>query len=231
MRRILLWLAFAGTLAISLASMAQVRGTYMETRTADVYTGMCFANGEVNLTGNEAVMAWHINKGTWHGVKLDGLTIAAALHAQATLGDPYANPYPVKSVLMVDDQATPAQQKALVDFAKHQAGKLLSEVVAVHREPVIMEVAEGRMEGYARMQAGMMAAIGTRPIDAMDRICGNEYDFYPPLAKNIHHAETAVALTDSYSGPGLSDRWSVSGKRSAYIGTFNTGTSMMAAKE
>jgi len=231
MRRILLWLAFAGTLAISLTSMAQVRGTYMETRTAAVYTGMCFANGEVNLMGKEAVMSWHVSHGTWNGVKLDGLTVAAALRANATLGDPYANPNPIRSVLMVDDQATPAQQAALIEFAKSQAGNLLSHVVAVHREPVIMEVAGGKMYGYARMQAGTMAAIGTRPIDAMDRICGNEYDFYPPLAKNIHDATPAVALTDSYSGPELSDRWSVSGRRSAYIGAFNTGTPMMAAKE
>ena len=59
----LLSLAVAGLLFTSVA-FAQVRGSYIETRTADVYTGQCFANGEVNLTGNEAIMAWQIDRGT-----------------------------------------------------------------------------------------------------------------------------------------------------------------------
>src|SRR5438034_8069518 len=42
-----------------------VSGEYIESRTADVYTGPCFANSEVNLTGQEAVLGWHVDKGTW----------------------------------------------------------------------------------------------------------------------------------------------------------------------
>ena len=39
-------------LVISLTAAAQqIRGDYLETRSADVYTGQCFANGEVNLVG------------------------------------------------------------------------------------------------------------------------------------------------------------------------------------
>src|SRR5580700_10581669 len=78
----------------------QIRGDYIETRSADVYTGQCFANGEVNLVGKEAILAWHIQTGSWDGVPLDGLTIAAAVRAKATLGDPYADPYPAQSVLL-----------------------------------------------------------------------------------------------------------------------------------
>src|SRR5438045_4593919 len=88
------------TILVSLATLfslalsaQQIRGDYIETRSADVYTGQCFANGEVNLVGNEAILAWHVQSGTWDGVALDGLTIAAAVRARATLGDPYGNPY------------------------------------------------------------------------------------------------------------------------------------------
>lgn len=109
-------------LAVTILSIGlyaqQIHGDYIETRSADVYTGQCFANGEVNLVGKEAIVAWHVQNGSWDGVKLDGLTIAAAVRAQATLGDPYANPYPAQSVLLVDDQATPQQSAALVSFAK-----------------------------------------------------------------------------------------------------------------
>src|SRR5208337_4484172 len=106
----------------SLSVLAQqIRGDYIETRSADVYTGHCFANGEVNLVGDEAILAWHVQSGSWDGVALDGLTVAAAVKARATLGDPYANPYPARAVLLVDDQATPQQRVALVAFA-HQMG-------------------------------------------------------------------------------------------------------------
>src|SRR5579872_5430471 len=113
-------------LALSTSVLGQqIRGDYIETRSADVYTGQCFANGEVNLVGDEAILAWHIRSGSWDGVPLSGLTVAAAVHANATLGDPYANPYPARAVLIVDDQATVPQRSALVAFAHQMGGELL----------------------------------------------------------------------------------------------------------
>src|SRR6266702_2050949 len=78
-----------------------VSGEYIESRTADVYTGPCFANSEVNLTGQEAVLGWHVDKGTWGDVKLDGLSVVAVVRANSTLGDPYANPLPAKTVMIL----------------------------------------------------------------------------------------------------------------------------------
>src|SRR5438552_8664879 len=107
-------------LALSTFALAQqIRGDYIETRSADIYTGSCFANGEVNLVGNQAILAWHIESGTWNGGQLDGLTVAAAVRARATLGDPYANPYPAQAVLIVDDQANARQRAALTAFSQH----------------------------------------------------------------------------------------------------------------
>src|SRR5438270_4017629 len=109
-----MFLLFLSSLFLSNAAIAQqIRGDYIETRSADVYTGQCFANGEVNLVGNEAIMAWHVQSGNWNGVSLDGLTVAAAIRASATLGDPYADPDPIQSVLIVDDQASVQQRDAL----------------------------------------------------------------------------------------------------------------------
>src|SRR5438477_9282509 len=112
---ILLVCLIAG-LAISTAAQ-EIRGDYLETRSADVYTGQCFANGEVNLVGNEAILAWHVQTGEWDGVPLQGLNVAAAVRASGTLGDPYESPYPAKAVLLVDDQASAQQRVALVNFA------------------------------------------------------------------------------------------------------------------
>ena len=208
-------------------SSAGVSGSYMETRTADVYTGQCFANGEVNLIGNEAIMAWRIDRGTWDGVALDGTSVAAVVRARATLGDPYADPYPARAVVIADDRASVEQQKALVSFAHHMAGRLLDNIVRVERAPVIMEIG-ANMSGHARMQAGQIASIETRGIGGHDHICGNEVTFYPPLSETTH-AMPAVALTDSFQGVGLGETWTLHGKRSAFIGSFDTRATEVAA--
>src|SRR5271169_3881410 len=131
--------AFALTVAISLPAQ-QLRGDYIESRSTDVYVAQCFANGEVGLTGNYALMAWHVQEGSWNGVKLDGLTVAAAVRARATLGDPYGEPYPAEAVLMVDDAANAEQRQALVALAKHQGGELLEHVARVEYVPVVLDV-------------------------------------------------------------------------------------------
>lgn len=206
-------------LALSSTLVAQqIRGDYVETRSADVYTGQCFANGEVNLVGNEAILAWHVQDGSWNGINLEGLTVAAAVHAKATLGDPYANPYPAQAVLMVDDQANPQQQAALVEFAKHMGGELLQTVGQVL--PVQMELAINReRHGVAMFRAGRYATVQTRSLNDTDHLCGNEVTFYPPLTQ-LAHSMPAVALTDTYRGPGLGVDWESHGKRSAFVGTF-----------
>src|SRR5437879_9006847 len=131
---------------LAVPAMAQISGQYIEARTADVYTGPCFANSEVNLTGHEAVLAWHIEKGSWtsaggEGAALDGLSVVAVVRASATLGDPYASPLPAKSVLIVDARANQAQRAALVNFAQAQTGALLRDVVAIEVSPIRFAVA------------------------------------------------------------------------------------------
>src|SRR5881227_1958292 len=141
-------------LVVSTTAFAQqIRGDYIETCSADVYTGSCFANGEVNLVGNEAIMAWHVQSGTWDGMQLDGLTVAAAVRARATLGDPYANPYPAQAVLIVDEQANPQQRAALVALAKQMGGELLGKVDRVI--PATMElIVNHERHGVAILRAG-----------------------------------------------------------------------------
>jgi len=200
------------------ANAQQIRGEYLETRSADVYTGQCFANGEVNLVGNEAILAWHVQSGSWDGVRLEGLSIAAAVRASGTLGDPYENPYPAKAVLLVDDQANPEQRTALINFAKHMGGELLNNVEQV--VPVPMElVVNHEHHGAAMLRAGQFATIQTRSLGEKDHVCGNEVTYYPPLTQ-LAHSMPAVAVIDMYNGPGLDVSWDLHGKRSAFVGTF-----------
>jgi hypothetical protein len=219
MRHRLSELLCVALLTFSTSALAQqIRGDYVETRSADVYTGQCFANGEVNLVGDEAILAWHVQSGSWDGVRLDGLTVAAAVHAHATLGDPYADPYPAQAVLLVDDQATPQQSAALISFAHQMGGELLRHADKIIPAPMELAVNPER-HGVALLRAGQFATVQTRPVNGKDHVCGNEVTFYPPLTQ-LTHSMPAVALTDSYRGPGLDVDWESHGRRSAFVGTF-----------
>jgi len=214
------WIVLALLTASLAGPMAaqEIAGDYLETRSADVYTGQCFANGEVNLVGNEAILAWHVQQGSWDGVPLQGLTVAAAIKANGTLGDPYESPFPAKSVILVDDQATPQQQLALAHFAEHMGGELLKNVEQVIPTQMELEV-NSQHHGAAMLRAGRFASVQTRGIGGQDHLCGNEVTFYPPLTETTH-SMAAVALTDAYSGPALGVSWDFHGKRSAFVGTF-----------
>jgi hypothetical protein len=201
----------------SFSVYAEIEGNYIESRSADVYTGPCFANSEVGLTGTEAILGWQIQKGSWDGVQLDGLSVVAVARASATLGDPYANPYPAKSVLIVDAKASHAQQNALKEFAHSMAGELLNDVVMVQSAPISFRSPD---HGSVSLQAGTWATLETRGLNAKDHLCGNEETYYDPLTPT-DHSMPAVATISHYEGPGLGTSWTTHEKRSAFVGTFS----------
>jgi hypothetical protein len=200
-------------------ALAGVSGDYVEVRSADVYTGPCFANSQVDLEGKQAILAWHVRNGSWQGVNLSGLSVLAVVDANATLGDPYHNPYPAKSVLIVDDHASAAQRRALEGLARAQAGKLVGHVVGVESAPIRVEVGEGENHGSVSLEAGQLVSIRTRSLCAGDHICGNEEIYYPPLV-TTSHAMPAFTLEDAFHGAGLDMKWTRANTRSAYVGSF-----------
>src|SRR5215510_10148393 len=142
MRRMMLISALA-LVVLTLASTGNaqsITGDYIETRSADVWTGPCVANGEMNLAGAQAILAWRVNKGEFNGVSLDGLSVVGVVKAGATLGDSYSNPYPAKAILIVDQKASAEQQKALVGLAQAMSGELLKNVVRLEIAPITMQV-------------------------------------------------------------------------------------------
>jgi hypothetical protein len=213
-------LCSAALLLATPAIAGHISGDYVETRNADVYTGHCFANAEVGLTGNQATLGWRIRTGEWKGVPLDGLAIVAVAKASATLGDPFNNPYPAKSVLIVDERASEDQKCALIEFAKAMGGRLLENVVLIQSAPISLEVGEASQHGSVVLQAGNLARIQTRALGDKDHLCGNESTYYPPLTE-LSHAMPAYTLSEEYRGSGLDMEWRINDKRSAFVGTFS----------
>jgi len=198
---------------------AAVTGDYLEVRNADVWTGPCYANSEVDLTGKQAILAWKINKGTWKGTDLSGLTVVAVVKANATLGDPYRSPYPSESVLILDRNATSQQRKALVGFVKARAGKLVDRVVRVDVAPISLDVGEGANHGNDVLKAGNLAVVKPRSLCQGDIMCGNETVYYPPLTRT-EMSMPAFSEEDAFNGQGLGVVWNNRNARSAFVGTF-----------
>lgn len=206
--------------AAGLTKQTSVRGEYIEARTADVFTGPCFANSEVDLVGNLAVFGWRVAKGSFQGVALDGLSVVGVVRAQSTLGNVHGSAYPVKSVVIIDERATPEQRLALKAFAQRMGGDLLQDIVRVEYQPVDLKFEGDNLHAAkATLTAGALAKIQTRAIHDGDHLCSNEITWYSPLTKT-DHAMPAYALAHSYKGQGLDTTWSSPEKRSAFVGTF-----------
>jgi len=203
-------------MAAAVRSRAAIAGDYVEVRSADVFTGPCFANSQVGLEGNEAIMAWTVREGTWRGVRLNVLSVVAVVKTQATLGDVDHNPYPAAAVLILDARSTGAQRQALQKFAQSQAGRLLDHVVRVDVAPISTEAIE---HGAIKLTAGKLVRIETRSLCAADHLCGNEEVYYPPLVK-LAHSMPAFTLEEGFSGQGLGVVWDRADTRSAFVGTF-----------
>lgn len=197
-----------------------IYGDYIEARTADVYTGPCFANSEAGLIGNLAVFGWKVAKGSWQGVDLDGLSVVAAIRAKNTLGNVYETAYPVKAILIVDEKATPEQRLALRSFARHMGGDLLQDIVQVDYRPISLEYENNDMHSMkATLTAGTLAKIQTRAMNEGDHICRNEETWYQPLTKTTH-AMPAYSVANTFQGHGLGTTWQSPDKRSSFIGNF-----------
>jgi hypothetical protein len=204
----------------SLASAAKITGEYLEARTCNVYTGPCFANAEMDLAGKEALMAWKVDEGSWNDVKLDGLGAALIVQSQGTLG--YDGVFPmkagrVKSVILVDEDATTDQRNALVAFVKDSAKELTRNVLKINAVPISLK--NDHIDMVGSFKAGGLAEINTRKLRQSDCVCTNEVVYYKPLTK-VDNAGAAYSLKLSYQGKALGSRFINRGIRSAFLATF-----------
>ena len=217
MKRSLALAAFALVVCAAPSFAAGLTGRYVEARTCDVWTGPCFANAEINLTGKHAVLGWKVEQGALDRVRLDGLGVVAVVAAHNTLGAKQAGP--ARAVLIVDRRADAEQRAALVRLARRQGGDLVRHVVAVRTARVDLDICPCDKGGCATLRAGD-ARIATRCLDDQhDKVCGNESAFYPPLARDVK-VRPALAVEHSFAGKGVGETWDDAGRRGAYLGSF-----------
>ena len=102
----------ASPLGMLAAGKGSVSGEYVEARTAEVFTGGCIMNSEAETMGKQAVLAWKVDRGTFNGINVDGLSVVAAISGDRNLGMPeMGGEKPVvHSALYVDQNANAAQR-------------------------------------------------------------------------------------------------------------------------
>src|SRR5437870_7252070 len=134
MKRFMLSTALVA-LAVSplLAGGRGVSGSYVEARTAEVFTGGCIMGSEAETMGKEAVLAWRVDRGSFNGISLDGLSVVAAVAGDKNLGiqEIGGEKAVVRSTVFVDQRANPAQQLALVALASELANGAMGTIVNV----------------------------------------------------------------------------------------------------
>jgi hypothetical protein len=204
-------------LAGGAAAADELRGEYIEARNADIWTGPCFANGEVNIIGNRATLAWKVTEGSYAGTPLAGRAIAAVVFGNQTFG--LGKPVQTKTIFIVDEQATSEQREALVSMAKDLAGHLIQQVVAVEAAPIDMKTGYCDGLGCARLNAKYVS-ISTRCLHAKDSICGHEDLFYPILAR-VDDSYAAYTVEHEFTGKQMGETFAHGNSRSAVIGHFS----------
>jgi hypothetical protein len=215
----------------TVAGAAGIRGDYVEARNADVFTGPCFSNAEVFIYGKQAVLAWKVNEGSWKGVDLAGLCVAAAVKGETTFSED--DPAKARAVVIVDSRADATQREALIDMAKTLGGARLAHVTAIAtaRMRLTLEDHSSSKADSAHPQHAMphsarasfwaagIAQIVTRPLDDRDHFCGNEVVAYAPLSKAVD-VQPAYTLGHQFKGEGLDTRWDDPNCRSSFVGHF-----------
>ena len=197
---------------------AEIQGNYVEARTCQVYTGPCFANGEVGLAGKNAVLSWNVTSGEFSGVDLSGLSVAMVVQSSNTLGFfGLDDAKRLKSVIFVDSKATSEQSKALAEFVRTQTEMKKEDVLAVRSAPIEMKF--DRADATGSVEVGAVVKISARKARPGDCICSNESAYYPPLVK-LEGFVPGVTIEGDVRARPLGSRWSIPDSRTAYLGTF-----------
>lgn len=203
--------------AASAGERTLIKGDYVEARTAEVFAGGCIMNSEAETMGRQAVMAWRITSGTFEGVPLDGLTVAAVVAGDRNLGMREMGgeaPTAVNAIITVDPRATAAQRDALVRLVRELSSGLITHVVRVDVAPVRFATSQN----YVEVTVPDSVLLTVNKEMTHDPSCG-AMQWFKPFTK-LARSSMGVAEAHAYSGQGLGTRWSAPHKRSAFFGTF-----------
>jgi hypothetical protein len=196
----------------SSAETQNIKGDYVEVRTASVFAGACHYNGEVTTAGRDALMAWNVKTGAWQGVDLAGVRAVAIVSASENLADKNAAR---NSEIIIGENASDAQSRAMLAALKSQYAASLGQITSVRRAPLSFD---HQGKAYA-VKAESFASI---TIEAMpDDLCCKmpQLVWYSPLVP-LENRKVGYTTKAMYAGGEVGEPWQRSGENSAFYGTF-----------
>jgi hypothetical protein len=193
-----------------------VSGAYVEARTAEVFTGGCIMNSEAETMGKQAVLAWKVDRGSFNGINIDGLSVVAALAGDRNLGmtEMGGEKPAVRTAMFVDQRANAAQQIALVAMASELSNGLVGTIVKVTPAPIEF-VDHG---GEINVAAPNVSLAVSKHL-THDPTCGAMQWFHP--FSSLDASDMGVTSQNLFTGSALGTKWSDPNKRSAFFGTFS----------
>jgi hypothetical protein len=217
MKRTILAAALIGLAVSPVAAGGKgaVTGSYVEARTAEVFTGGCIMNSEAETMGRQALLAWKVDRGSFNGITIDGLSVVAALSADKNLGmtEMGGEKPAVRTAMFVDQRANAAQQLALVAMANELSKGLVGTIVQVTPAPIQFSDHGGEID----VTAGPASLEVSKHL-THDPTCGAQQWFHPLAA--VDDAAIGVTAQHVFTGSALGTKWSDPNKRSSFFGTF-----------
>ena len=204
--------------ALMAGGNGHVTGSYVEARTAEVFTGGCIMASEAETLGRQAVMAWQIDRGSYHGVPLDNLSVVAVVSGDRNLGMHEMGgeaPTTVRSLIMVDARASEAQKGALVAFARELSNGLVRDIVDVRATPIRFAT-----EGHVISVSAGDAALSVQTEVRHELTCG-AMQWFHPFSTSLNEPAIGTAAAHSFLGSELGTKWSDPDKKSAFFGSFS----------
>jgi hypothetical protein len=194
----------------------EIKGDYVEVRTAEVFTGGCIMGSEGEVSGKEAILAWRVRQGSLGGVALDGLSVVAVVAGDVNLGTHELGgvaPTEVKAIVMTDDRATPAQRQALIEMARSLAPAVVHDVIETKSTPIRFRTETDSV----KVSAGP-AALDVALNVEHSPVCG-AVKWFSPLSPT---EGTQIGLTRSqeWTGAGLGSQWKQTDRKSSFFGSF-----------
>jgi hypothetical protein len=115
----------------------------------------CWVGEDADNGTCDAIVAYHVRKGTMKGTDVAGLSVAVMAHIPGNIMQGHW-----RAAVIIDERASQQQEQALLEVWTGKLGgpiadfaKLIGEVVAVERAPITFEIVEGkgtlRVGGYA----------------------------------------------------------------------------------
>lgn len=193
-----------------MAEKWSLRGTYFETCNCDAACP-CVMLSDPTQDDCTVLVGWHIDKGEFGDVSLDGLNVALAAYSPGNMAK-----VPWQAAVYFDDRATQAQAQALGQIFSGQAGghparlaQHIGEILGARSVPI-----EFRAEGKRRsLRVGNVAEAAIQAIEGQGgdevTVAGNPLAIAPGYPAVVSRSEGMRYQDHNF-------QWELSGKNGFY---------------